>query len=77
MGQMEMVGKMVNVIKNDEDCELDINTSYIYGLFDGEEQIDQTSLDEMNENLAWEIMVDDENRNPKGLSVCLIDEVQE
>jgi len=51
--------------------------SYIYGLFDGDEQIDQTSLDEMNENLAWEIMVEDEKRNPKGLSISLIDEVKE
>ena len=52
-------------------------TSYIYALFDGEEQIDQTSLDEMNENLAYSIMVEDEGRNPKGLSVSLIHEVQE
>ena len=51
--------------------------AYIYSLFDGDEQIDQTSLDEMNENLAWEIMVVDEGRNPKGLSVSLVDEVEE
>jgi len=51
--------------------------SYIYALFDGYEEIDRTSLDEMNENLAWEIMVEDEGRNPKGLSVSLIDEVRE
>jgi len=56
---------------------LEANKSYIYVLFDGDEQIDQTSLDEMNENLAWQIMVTDEGRNPKGLSVSLIDEVQE
>ena len=53
---------------------LEANKSYIYALYDGEEQIDQTSLDELNENLAWEIMVKDEGRSPKGLSVSLIDE---
>ena len=51
--------------------------AYIYSLFDGEEQIDSTSLDEMNENLAWSIMVEDEGRNPKGLSVSLMDEMEE
>ena len=51
--------------------------AYIYSLFDGEEQIDLTSLDEMNENLAWSIMVEDEGRNPKGLSVSLMDEMEE
>lgn len=51
--------------------------SYIYGLFDGDEQIDQTSLDEMNENLAYEIMVEDEGRNPKGLKIEFIEEVEE
>jgi len=65
-----------------ESCEEVVLTnsdipSYIYALFDGDNQIDQTSLDEMNENLAWEIMVDDEGRNPKGLSVGLVDEVYE
>ena len=55
----------------------DYKKSYIYGLFDGDEEIDRTSLDEMNENLAWEIMVEDEGRNPKGLSVSLIDEVKD
>jgi len=51
--------------------------AYIYALFDGDDQIDQTSLDEMNENLAWSIMVEDEERNPKGLSVGLVDEREE
>ena len=69
-------------IKKLESCEEVVLTnsnisSYIYALFDGDNQIDQTSLDEMNENLAWEIMVDDEGRNPKGLSVGLVDEVYE
>ncbi len=50
---------------------------YIYGLFDGEKQIDQTSLDELNENLAYVIMVEEERRNPKGLTISLIDELGE
>lgn len=46
---------------------------YIYGLFENGEQIDQTSLDELNENLAWEIMVTDEKRkNNSNLKVQLI-----
>ena len=54
-------------------------TAYFYGLFDvNGEQIDQTSLDEMNENLAWEIMVKDEGRvECKHLSVSFIEEVEE
>jgi len=52
--------------------------AYIYGLYENEELIDQTSLDEINENLAYEIMVIDEKRiNRKHLTVKLIDEVQE
>ena len=52
--------------------------AYIYGLFENEEQIDQTSLDEMNENLAYEIMVTDEGRTPcKHLTVNLLEEVEE
>jgi hypothetical protein len=52
--------------------------NYIYGLFENGELIDQTSLDEMNENLAHEIMVKDEGRvDCKHLEVKLIDEVQE
>ena len=53
-------------------------TEYIYGLFENGQQIDQTSLDEMNENLAWEIMVVDEGRTPcKHLGVCLIEEIEQ
>ena len=52
--------------------------SYIYGLFKNDKQIDQTSLNEMNENLAHEIMVIDEGRvDCKHLKVCLIEEVEE
>ena len=52
--------------------------AYIYGLFENDEQIDQTSLDEMNENLAYEIMVNDEGRiDCPHLKVSLIDEVEE
>jgi hypothetical protein len=48
--------------------------NYIYGLFAGEEQIDQTSLDEENEELAYEIMVKDEGRTDvKNLTIELVD----
>jgi len=52
--------------------------AYIYGLFDGDEQIDQTSLDEMNENLAYEIMVKEEGRiDCKHLAVSFLGETEE
>lgn len=52
--------------------------SYIYGLFENGEQIDQTSLDELNENLASEIMIEGENRiNCKHLEVTFIGEEEE
>lgn len=54
-----------------------LSKSYIYALYYGEEQIDQTSIDDKDIQLAWKIMVEDENRNPKELTIKLIDEVQE
>ena len=51
---------------------------YIYGLFYHGEQIDETSLDEMNENLAWDIMIEDhESKDKNLLSVQLTDEREE
>lgn len=46
--------------------------NYIFGLYDGEELIDQTSLDERNEELAWEIMVTKEQRATDGLTIGLL-----
>ncbi len=52
-------------------------TEYIYGLFDDDKQIDQTSLDEINENLAYTIMITEEGRNWNNhLSIQLIEEVK-
>ncbi len=52
--------------------------AYIFGLFENNEEIDRTSLDENNVNLAHTIMVIDEGRiDCKHLSVSLIDEVEE
>jgi len=51
--------------------------AYIYNLFKDGELIDQTSIDEKNEELAWKIMVDDENRNDEGLNITFIGEVDE
>ena len=52
--------------------------AYIYGLFENDEEIDRTSLDEMNENLAYDIMVRDEGRTEcKHLEVAFIEEVEE
>ncbi len=52
--------------------------SYIYGLFENGKQIDTTSLDEMNENLAYEIMVEGEGRvDCPHLQVGLIEGVED
>lgn len=51
--------------------------AYIYGLFFRGAQIDQTSLDEKNKALAWQIMVTEEKRKHPDLSVELIEEVEE
>jgi hypothetical protein len=46
--------------------------NYIFGLYKGEELIDKTSLDEHNEELAWEIMVTNEQRATDGLTIGLL-----
>ena len=52
--------------------------NYIYGLFYNGEQIDETSLDELNENLAYSIMrADHESKDENLLSVSLIEERQQ
>jgi hypothetical protein len=51
--------------------------SYIYQLIYNGEAIDQTSLDEMNENLAYEIMMEDKEGKDKALmQVLLVEEIE-
>ena len=53
-------------------------TSYIYQLIYNGDVIDQTSLDERNENLAYEILMKDRDEEDERLmSVILLKEIEE
>jgi len=45
----------------------DTKMVYGYGLVYNGEQIDQTEIDELNENLAWDIMIEDHENKDKNL----------
>jgi len=50
---------------------------YIYGLFYDGEQIDQTSLDESNKELALEIMMEDNKEKDQSLLILNLIEERE
>lgn len=47
---------------------------YVYVLLKDGEWFDQTSIDEPDESLAWEIMVVDEGLDGSGFSLFLLEE---
>ncbi len=55
-----------------------MKTAYIFGLFENGEEIDRTSLDENNVNLASDLFFGEfGHHNCKHMGVALIEEVEE